>query len=295
MSLFDRARRNAPRKWLLLAVAGSAAVGILVFVISAGANLAGSTFESGDGNLAPNNATPPLAHDWNAPVETITCPSTPPGAGTNCGTDLTKSGDDDAFGQGAKEDIPNPSEVTGSIPPNKSDLTRFYVNKEKAAGNDYLYLAWERSNVLGSANMDFEFNQSATLAAGKETPLRTAGDLLVTFDFTNGGSRPVLGLLKWLTAANGDTQSNCFSSNALPCWGKRVDLSAAGIAEGAINTATVADTNAPAVSLDASEFGEAGINLTAANVFPQNQCVHFGSAFLKSRSSASFPAELKDF
>ena len=290
--------RSAPRRRLLMATGLLAAVGVLVMVVSAGANLAGSTFESGDGDLAPNTATPPLAHDWNNPVEAITCPGTPPGAGTNCGTDLTKSGSDDAFGQGAKEDIANPSEVTGSIPPNKSDLTRFYVNKEKTAGSDYLYLAWERSNVLGSANMDFEFNQSATLATGKETPLRTAGDILVTFDFTNGGAKPVLGLLRWLTLQNGDSQSDCFSSNSLPCWGKRVDLSAAGIAEGAINTGTVHDGNAPpsgGFDVPGSQFGEAGINLTAANVFPQNQCVHFGSAFLKSRSSASFTAELKDF
>jgi hypothetical protein len=297
MTLFSFLWRSTPRRWLLLATAGLALAAAALVVTPAGANLAGSTFESGDGDLAPNTATPPLAHDWNNPVESITCPSSP-GAGTNCGTDLVRDGNDDAFGQGAKEDIPNPSEVTGSIPPNKSDLSRFYVNKEKAAGSDYLYLAWERSNVLGSANMDFEFNQSATLAAGKETPLRTAGDLLITFDFTNGGGTPVLGLLRWLTLANGDSASDCFSTNALPCWGKRVDLSAAGFAEGAINTTTAHDSNPPpsgGADLAALTFGEAGINLTAANVFPQGQCVHFGSAFLKSRSSASFPAELKDF
>jgi hypothetical protein len=296
MAAFRFLRSRLRARWLLAIPA--AAVAVVLIVISAGATLAGSTFESGDGDLAPNTATPPLAHDWNNPVETITCPATTPAAGTNCGTDLTKDNNDNSFGQGAKEDVANPSEVTGSIPPNKSDLTRFYVNKEKAAGNDYLYLAWERSNVLGSANMDFEFNQSATLATGKVTPLRTAGDILITFDFTNGGSRPVLGLLRWLTTANGDGVSDCFSANSLPCWGKRVDLSAAGVAEGAINTTTVHDGNAPPAGgfdIPASEFGEAGINLTAANVFPQNQCVHFGSAFLKSRSSASFPAELKDF
>jgi hypothetical protein len=293
MNVFDYLWRG-PRKWLL-AVAASAIVAVLVLVIPAGANLAGSTFESGDGDLAPNTATPNLPHDWNNPVEAITCGSVIPSAGTNCGTDLTKSGDDNAFGQGAKEDTPNPSEVTGSIPPNKSDLTRFYVNKEKAAGNDYLYLAWERSNVLGSANMDFEFNQNSTLATGKTTPLRTAGDILVTFDFTNGGSVPVLGLLKWVTTG---ATTQCFATNALPCWGNRVDLSAAGFAEGAINTGTVHDANSPPTGgfdVPGSEFGEAGINLTAAGVFPQNQCVHFGSAFLKSRSSASFPAELKDY
>ena len=88
--------------------------------------------------------------------------------------------------------------------------------------------------------------------------------------------------------------SQCFSANSLPCWGNRVNLSAAGFAEGAVNNVTVTDPIAN-VSLPAGTFGEAAINLTAAGVFPAGTCEAFGSAFLKSRSSASFPAELKDF
>ena len=73
------------------------------------------------------------------------------------------------MGQGAKEDDPAPTVVNGSIPPSKDDLSRFYVNQEKADGNDFLYLAWERSNLLGSAHMDFEFNQDSTLSANGVT------------------------------------------------------------------------------------------------------------------------------
>jgi prealbumin domain-containing protein len=49
------------------------------------------------------------------------------------------------------------------------------------------------------------------------------------------------------------------------------------------------------VSLPAGTFGEAAVNLTQAGVFPPGTCTAFGSTFLKSRSSASFPAEVKDF
>ena len=119
---------------------------------------------------------------------------------------------------------------------------------------------------------------------------RSAGDMLITFDF-GGGSAPVLGLLRWVTTG---AASQCFSANSLPCWGNRVNLSAAGIAEGAVNSVTVTDPIAN-VSLPAGTFGEAAINLTAAGVFPAGTCTAFGSAFLKSRSSASFPAEIKDF
>src|SRR5262249_42318723 len=61
-----------------------------------------------------------------------------------------------------------------------------------------------------------------------------------------------------------------------------------------INSVAVSDPIA-GVSLPALTFGEAEINLTAANVFPPNTCEAFGSVFLKSRSSASFTAEVKDF
>jgi hypothetical protein len=87
--------------------------------------------------------------------------------------------------------------------------------------------------------------------------------------------------------------SDCFSANALPCWGKHVTLGST-TAEGAVNSATVAEPIAGG-SLTAGLFGEASINLTAAGVFPAGVCEAFGTAFAKSRSSSSFTAELKDF
>src|SRR6266700_6881520 len=110
------------------------------------ANLSGSTFESNDGNLVVNTAG---NTDWaNAPARVR-------------GDDLASGANDNSFGQGTKEDDANVSVVTGSIPPQKSDLTRFYVASEFANNSNFLYLAWERSNVLGSANMDFEINKNA--------------------------------------------------------------------------------------------------------------------------------------
>jgi hypothetical protein len=259
-----------------------AAVGAMILLLAIAlpsfANLPGSTFEGNDGNLVVNTAG---NTDWvNAPNRVR-------------GDDLPSGSTDNSFGQGTKEDDANVTVVTGSIPPQKSNLTRFYVASEFASNSNFLYLAWERSNVLGSANMDFELNQKAQpnlTTTGPKTLIRTAGDILVTFDFGGSGS-PVLGLLKWVTTG---ATSQCFSSNSLPCWGNRVNLSAAGFAEGAVNSVTVTDSIA-GVSLPAGTFGEAAINLTAAGVFPAGTCEALGSAFLKSRSSASFPAEVKDF
>jgi hypothetical protein len=258
----------------------SGAALLLALVPAASANLPNSTFEGNDGNMIVNTAN---NKDWvSNSINRVR------------GDDLASGGTDNAFGQGTKEDDPNVSVVTGSIPPQKSDLTRFYVGNEVVGSNIFLYLAWERSNILGSANMDFEINKLAQpnlTTTGPKTLNRSAGDILITFDFTNGGGTPVLGLLRWVTAGAG---SQCFSANAVPCWGNRVNLSAAGFAEGAVNTGTISEAVAGG-TLEQLEFGEAAINMTAAGIFTSGQCTAFGSAFLKSRSSASFPAEVKDF
>jgi hypothetical protein len=226
-------------------------------------------------------------------------------AGLNKGIDLPSGTTDNSFGQGTKEDDPNVTVVTGSIPPNKSNLTRFYEASEFANGSNFLYLAWERTNNLGSANMDFEINQATQpdlTTTGPKTLVRTAGDLLVTFDFTNGGGKPTIGLLRWLTSATvptvtGFSTNTCFASNSFPCWGDELTLNGTEAIGAVNNLGSVTDpfvSNA-ANNIGALRFGETAIDLTKAGVFPEGTCVAFGSAFLKSRSSASFPAEVKDF
>src|SRR5215212_7582108 len=104
-------------------VALSTALGI-TFAGPVLANLPGSTFEGNDGNLTVNTAG---NTDWvNAPNRVR-------------GDDLPSGTNDNSFGQGTKEDDPAVTVVTGSIPPNKSDLTRFYEASEQA-GNGHIYL-----------------------------------------------------------------------------------------------------------------------------------------------------------
>jgi len=250
--------------------------------------LTGSTFAGGDGNLQTNPTTFGTT-DWQNV------------AGLNAGFDLPSGTGDNSFGQGTKEDNAAVTVVSGSIPPNKSDLTRFYEASEVGTnGHNFLYLAWERSNVLGSANMDFEINQAITPNLGTPGPhtiIRKAGDLLVTYDFTNGGGKPTLGLLFWVTTGS---TSQCFSSNTLPCWGNHVTLNGTDSIGAVNNLDPVMDPLFPTSPnyinpVPALQFGETAIDLTAAGVFPPGTCEAFGSAFLKSRASASFTAEVKDF
>ncbi len=249
------------------------------------ANLPGSPFDAGDGNLVLNDE----AQDWaNAP---------------NLATavDVTPARDDNSFGQGTKEDTAVPTVVTGSIPPNKSDLTRFYVANQRVGDDQFLYLAWERvQEPSGTTNMDFEFNQSTTLSGNGVTPVRTAGDVLIKYDLAQGGTNPILGFHRWVTS--GTPATVCEASNTVPCWGPVQSL--AGNFEGSINDPTnnppigqVVDPIPPAAprTLSARTFGEAAINLTDSGLLPPGQCDAFSGAYLKSRSSDAFTSAVKDF
>ena len=203
------------------------------------------------------------------------------------GTDANETKNDNALGQGAKDDIQCPTTVTGSIPPNKSDISAFASGIAPGttgfASQTYLYVAWTRTNVLGSANFSFEFNRGASLCPDPPTTdphlvERLPNDLLVLFDFARGANSPDIAISLWKTSANAASAAECESSNALPCWGT-ANVLPAGIAEGSIRADLL--------------FGEAAINLTAANV-PLDPCQPFTHVFVKGRSSASFNAELKD-
>src|ERR1051326_5307585 len=164
---FIHGRRGRPTVVTL-----AAALAVLVPLALPGlANLAGSNFNAGDGNLVVNgNET-----DW-ANVG-LNCTSTPK---VGCDIDKPTGSADDSFGQGTSENDAVPTVTDGSIPNNKSDLLRFYIANESVGGNSFVYLAWERvQQPNGTTNMDFEFNQSTQLSSNGVTPVRTAGDVLV--------------------------------------------------------------------------------------------------------------------
>jgi hypothetical protein len=301
MAVFRLRRRATRRRWAFITTTTAMTAAFLLVIGSAVANLPGSGFDAGDGNLVVNDE----AKDWaNIGID---CP---PGTVKGCALDKPTGQTDDSFGQGTKEDTPAPAIVDGSIPNNKSDLLRFYVANERANNDEFLYLAWERvQEPNGTTNMDFEFNQrqctpgltpaDPDCSANGVTPIRSEGDVLIKYDLSQGGVNPNLGFHRWATTGN--AAQVCEASNSLPCWDKVHPL--AGNFEGAINDATnnppsgsVVDPILPGPrTLSPRTFGEAAVNLTDSGILPSNTCASFGSAYLKSRSSDSFTAALKDF
>jgi hypothetical protein len=201
--------------------------------------------------------------------------------------DTASGSGDESFGQGTAENDVTPTVVSGSIPPNKSDLKAFGVYEEAGPlGGHYVALNWARiNNPSGTTNMDFELNQnycnpaspdSTVCASNNVTPKRTAGDLLITYDLAKGGTVPTISVRTWGSGAWGAAQS-LTSSQAL----------------GAVNTSTIdsADKGPLPTGQDPYTFGEAVVDLDSI----LSTCGTFGSVYLKSRSSTSFSSEIKDF
>ena len=258
------------RKTLLALGASALALSVIVpigaFASHPEVSLPGSDFEiDTDANLKVDDAG---SIDWASVQETRK-------------TEAFTGSQDESFGQGTKEDTAVPSIVDGGIPPNKSDLKSFGVYQEGATSSGFLHMFWSRvQDPSGTTNMDFEFNQN-TAAPGQGngvTPLRTAGDLLITYDLSKGGTHPVLSLRTWSGTA----------------WGPADDLTTSGKATGSINTSPVPAAQSDGLGdLDPRTFGEASIDLS--EILPTDQCATFASVYLKSRASDSFTSALKDF
>ena len=278
------------KRWGLLAVALVATSGIVAGTQASASHpevsLAGSDFEiDTDANLRLDDPAP--SEDW----------ASIPQGGTQ-GTerrkaDLPTGAGDDSFGQGTKEDTAVPTVVDGSIPPNKSDLLTFggYLETNDT-GDRFLNIYWHRvQEPNGTTNMDFEFNQSSVISANGVTPVRTAGDVLIQYDLSQGGTNPQLFLSRWVASG---PSSQCEANNSTPCWGDRINLTTAGLATGSINISAIPATESDGLgAISPRTFGEAQIDFDA--LAGEDECVAFGSAYLKSRSSDSFTSALKDF
>jgi len=238
-------------------------------------SLAGSQFEiDTDANLRVDDPAPSI--DWANVTEARKA-------------DSPSGNSDESFGNGTKEDTATPSVVDGSIPPNKSDLKFFGVYQEGDTSSGFLELYWSRvQDPSGTTNMDFEFNKrqctpdqtpaDADCTSNGITPIRSVGDLLITYDLGRGGTVPTLSIREWDGSA----------------WGTATDLSTSSKATGSINTSTIPLAESDGLGQHSPRtFGEAQIALSA--IFSPGVCESFGSAYLKSRASDSFTAALKDF
>jgi hypothetical protein len=174
------------------------------------------------------------------------------------------------------------------------------------------------NSTQSSTHIGFEFNEKRAGACGatsaglvKRTPQgwggtptpghsggdqSNPGDLLIVYDYEGSTTSPTLTYRQWIDA-NSTVASTCeISNDNPPCWSPAKPLTAAGYAEAQVNFgannvpgAGIADDLAPGgtETLGLKEFGEAGIDLTAAGIFGSSTCLGFGQAEAVSRSSGN--------
>ena len=205
--------KRRQRFWMLSALV---AVLALAFAVNSFAGPVGQAggFEDDDGNLVPGDimvpGQPSPNFDWNSfdPVTWSPHPATTPTRQTD---DKTVNG----FQFKGIEDYPNPGASSGTTadtsfnggvkqddncagvgtgkPPNKDDLSRVYLASKVVNGQTFLELAWARipqNSTSASAHVGFEFNQGTTACPAGSNGLvqRTAGDMLIVYDFEGGSA-----------------------------------------------------------------------------------------------------------
>lgn len=201
----------------------------------------------------------------------------------------------DPIGPGMK---PYSLQVGGSGP-QKNDITNTFLYSRNATnGHLWLFFAAETRSVDGSSYLDFEYNQYGVSTTGNKLtgPAndatkrivngRTTDDFILVINYTGGGNRPIVGVRKWLSTGQ---------------WSEELPVSALG-AFVTTNTQNVAAV-APNMSFagngaysnitGALQLVEGGIDITALNL-QLDQCTPEATVTVKTRSSPSFTAELKD-
>ena len=264
-----------------------------------------SGFESNDGNMTVEGTN---AADWNcfgngaAPgfatginKGTGTCSTAlVPGNAVAIHPDANNGANGEVtWKSGQKLDAPCPALTNNGSVPNKDDFTGIASYNELDSAkppNTFLYGAEIRATANGNSSGNVELNQSAGTAA---CPInRTAGDRLLAFDFTSGGTVLDFHALTWITPGNptaGGNNGICeIGNHTPPCWGANVITSGSGITVGGCNTTgndvegcsnqsaiAAGDNGIDKTALVAQQFAEFGVNLTktlgltGCNAFPQ--------------------------
>jgi Prealbumin-like fold domain len=275
-----------------------------------------SGFESSDGNMTVQGTN---AGDWNCFGNGV-APGFSSGINTGTGSCSTalKPGNavalhpdtnNGANGEvtwksGQKLDAACPALTNNGSVPNKDDFTGLasYNESDSASPpNTFLYGAEIRSTANGNSSGNVELNQTAGTSA---CPInRTAGDRLLAFDFTGGGTVLDFHALTWITPANptagGNTGTCDISHDSPPCWGANVISSSSGITVGGCGTTTnndvegcsnqsaiaAGDNGIDKTAVVAQQFAEFGVNLT--KVLGLTGCFPVTQEVWESRSSGS--------
>lgn len=180
--------------------------------------------------------------------------------------------------------------TNGSAPP-KDDIYpggdisfRNYTLPGTTTTHQVIDVDFSRVGTGGDAHIDYEFNKAtqtlntAGCPAANHLPLRSVGDILLTFDSNLGGSKVTVSAYRW----TGST----FTQLSTGSQGVTFD----GVENGITNANGVTSYSDPGVQ--PGQYGEAGLDLTAT--IGNLTCGEFGDVYMKTRSSTAITSEVKD-
>jgi hypothetical protein len=285
----DQSRRRGGGRLSTLTLLLFAAVTavFLVFIGTASATLAGSTFNAGDGNMKIDGTD---THDWQDAASYFGS------AYTGDLTDLVASTSDDAFTPGQKQDTVCP-DVSGQKSPSKDDFTdAAYASETNAAGDIFLYLATFRFAGNGNASENIELNQGTNGTCTGGTLLkRVVGDKLIAVDYLAGGTSANFNALTWIDGTDANNPTCYVDKDTPPCWGAVLKTLTASDAEAKENGSTIPSNENYITSGDVGQFqfAEFGINLTKA--IGLSGCGKIARTEIEARASgSSFVSSTKD-
>lgn len=251
---------------------------------AAAAPLAGSQYDSGDGDQANAGA---LAQDWQ-------------GAYTAGAVKESPDANDDCFVGGVKELSPGQwafNHSAGGCTPGKSNLRVAYANAESLASTTFGHFAFFRNDTTGNSFLTFELNQVPTTwvnSTGTTIPCRSNGDLLLSYEV--GGSTLSTSLYKWTGDSSGPPECPHGAAGTFVGSGTIPSGRFQGTMNSASAIANYVNPGAYGSSFPANSFGEGAVDLPAVlQSMGQSACFGFVQMQVHSRSSSSISSAMIDY
>ena len=198
--------------------------------------------------------------------------------------DIISSTSDDGFGGGSKEtDTRTWSYDLHKATP-KDDVEYAMAYAKFVGASAFFYAGATRIVNTGDTHIDFELNRNPfkVYSDGISKPDRTVGDILVSLEFSNGGSDPIVTVYKVTAVANYPTgQDTTYGT----------DIATAASIHSATNFGALADQGFGAIP--AFEFAELSIDLSALGI--NTGCPGLSNGHIRTRSGGDIDSsQLKD-
>ena len=208
----------------------------------------------------------------------------------NIASDATP--DTSAYGGGNKEaDTRDWVYFNNSGPNGKTDYRHVMAHTRVANGNGYVFVGSERVVNNGDMVVDFELNRLPfkKYSDGVSKPNRSVGDVLISLEYSNGGSNPVVTVYEVATVTD-------YAAGQVVTFNAMSDADVSTATRSATNWQDLASVTFPGGStypVPAFDFAEASVNLSALNL--NLDCLSFQQGSIRSRTGGSpSTSQLKD-